>query len=157
MTHRTDIWKINSFLMCVSSSLCWFKLSGRNEQNLNFQTRFSQIGLRLDKKWRGQKLLRISSELIWCHFFSEILNTNFGVKFVLRISEKKWHHINSGEILSNFCPLHFLSNLNPIWEKCVWKFKFCSFCPDNLNQHCTTTENIALKLWQMLDEFFSSS
>ena len=31
---------------------CWFKLSGQNEQNLNFQTRFSQIGLRLDKKWR---------------------------------------------------------------------------------------------------------
>ena len=59
---------------------CWFKLSGQNEQNLNFQTRFSQIGLRLDKKWRGQKLLRISPELIWCHFFSEILNKNFTPK-----------------------------------------------------------------------------
>ena len=56
--------------------------------------------------------------------------------FLLRISEKKWDHISFGEILSNFCSLHFLSNLNPIWEKRVWKFKFCSFCPDNLNQHC---------------------
>ena len=35
---------------------CWFKLSGQNEQNLNFETRFSQIGLRLDKKWREQKI-----------------------------------------------------------------------------------------------------
>ena len=59
---------------------CWFKLSGQNEQNLNFQTRFSQIGLRLDKKWRGQKFLRISPELIGCHFFSEILNKNFTPK-----------------------------------------------------------------------------
>ena len=59
---------------------CWFKLSGQNDQNLNFQTRFSQIGLRLDKKWRVQKLLRISPELIWCHVFSEILNKNFSPK-----------------------------------------------------------------------------
>ena len=59
---------------------CWFKLSGQNEQNLNFQTRFSQIWLRLDKKEREQKLLRISPELIWCHFFSEILNKNFTPK-----------------------------------------------------------------------------
>ena len=43
---------------------CWFKLSGQNEQNLNFQTSFSQIGLKLDQKWREQKLLRISAELI---------------------------------------------------------------------------------------------
>ena len=60
---------------------CWFKLSGRNEQNLNFQTRFSQIGLRLDKKWRGQKLLRISPELIWCHF---------SPKFSTNILPQKW-------------------------------------------------------------------
>ena len=59
---------------------CWFKLSGQIEQNLNFQTRFSQIGLRLDKKWREQKLLRISPELICCHFFSEILNKIFAPK-----------------------------------------------------------------------------
>ena len=59
---------------------CWFKLSGQNEQNLNFQTRFSQIGLKLDKKWREQKLLRILSKLIWCYFFSEILNQNFTPK-----------------------------------------------------------------------------
>ena len=39
----------------------------------------SQIGLRLDKKWREQKLHRISSELIWCNFFSEILNQKFPV------------------------------------------------------------------------------
>ena len=37
---------------------------------------------------------------------------------------------------ATFCSLHFLSNLNPIWEKRVWKLKFCSFCPDSLNQHC---------------------
>ena len=53
---------------------CWFKLSGQNEQNLNFQTRFSQIGLKLDKKWRLQKLPKISPELKWCYFFSQILN-----------------------------------------------------------------------------------
>ena len=29
---------------------CWFKVSGQNEQNLHFQTRFYQIGLRLVKK-----------------------------------------------------------------------------------------------------------
>ena len=37
----------------------WFKLSGQNEQNLIFQTRFSQIGLRLHKKWTEQKMLKI--------------------------------------------------------------------------------------------------
>ena len=68
------------FTLCQVWVQCWFKLSGQNEQNLNFQTRFSQIGLRLDKKGRGQKLLRISPELIWCHFFSEILNINFNPK-----------------------------------------------------------------------------
>ena len=62
---------------------CCFKLSGQNEQSLNFQTRFSQIGLRLNKKWTEQKLLRISSELIWCNFFSEILNQNFTPKWVI--------------------------------------------------------------------------
>ena len=74
-------WKIKySILKSVLLWLgiqCWFKLSGQNEQNLNFQTRFSQIGLRLDKKWRGQKLLRILPKLIWCHFFSKVLNKNF--------------------------------------------------------------------------------
>ena len=40
------------------------KLSGQNEQNLNFQTRFSQIGLRLDKNGLEQMLLRILSELL---------------------------------------------------------------------------------------------
>ena len=39
--------------------------------------------------------------------------------------------------LSNFCYVHFLSNLNPIWEKCVWKIEFCLFCLVNLNQHST--------------------
>ena len=61
------------------------------------------------------------------HLKGKILVENFG---------EKWHHINSGENLSNFCSLHFLSNLNPIWEKRVCKFKFCSFYPDYLNQHC---------------------
>ena len=60
----------------------------------------------------------------------------FGVKCLLRISEKKWHHINSAGILSKFCLLKFSPKLNPIWEKRVWKFKLCSFCPDNWNQHC---------------------
>ena len=50
-----------------------------NEQNLNFQTRFSQIGLRLDTKRREQELLRVSSELT-SNFFSEILNQTFTPK-----------------------------------------------------------------------------
>ena len=66
-------------LVALSFVQCWFELSGQNE-NLNFKTRFSQIGLRLDKKWRKQKLLRISSELIWCIFFSATLNQNFTPK-----------------------------------------------------------------------------
>ena len=45
--------------------------------------------------------------------------THFGVKFGLRILEKKLQHINSGEILSNFCSLRFLSYLNPFGEKRV--------------------------------------
>ena len=36
--------------------------------------------LRLDKKWTEQKLLKISSELLLCNFFSEILNQNFTPK-----------------------------------------------------------------------------
>ena len=52
---------------------CWFKLTG---QNLTFQTRFSQIGLKLDKNWTEQKLITISPALIWCNFFSEMLNQN---------------------------------------------------------------------------------
>ena len=60
--------------------------------------------------------------------------THFGVKFLLWISEKKWHHIISGEILINFCFDHFLCNLNPIWEKRVWKFKFF-FRFVRINQH----------------------
>ena len=56
---------------------CWFKLSGQNEEKFSFQTRFSQFGLRLDKKRREQKLPRISSELKWCNFFSKVLNQNF--------------------------------------------------------------------------------
>ena len=50
--------------------------------------------------------------------------------------EKKLRHENFDEILSNFFSVPFLSNLNPIWEKRVWKFKFCSFLPDHLNQRC---------------------
>ena len=45
------------------------------------------------------------------------------------------HHINSDEILSKFCSVHFLSDLKPIWEKRVRSSEFCSFWPDNLNQH----------------------
>ena len=37
-------------------------------KTLNFQPRFSQIGLGLDKKGREQKVLRVPSELIWCNF-----------------------------------------------------------------------------------------
>ena len=62
----------------ISDVQCWFKLSGQIEQNLNFQTRFSPIGLRSDKNWGEQKLLRVSPELIWFSFFFEILNQNFG-------------------------------------------------------------------------------
>ena len=45
-----------------------------------FKRVFSQIWLRLDKKRTEQKLLKILSELIWCSFFSEILNQNFTPK-----------------------------------------------------------------------------
>ena len=45
---------------------CWFKLSGQNEQIKKVQTSFSQIGLRLDKKWREQNMLRTSLELLCC-------------------------------------------------------------------------------------------
>ena len=78
-TNNTTAEFFNEFELGTTIQ-CWFKLYGRNEQNLNFQTRFSQIGLRLDKKWTEQKLLRISPELIWCHFFAEILNKNFTPK-----------------------------------------------------------------------------
>ena len=72
------VWKISVWPMYFLQ--CWFKLSGQNKQNLDFQTRFSRIGLRLDKKWSEQKLLRILSKLIWCNFFSKILNQNFTPK-----------------------------------------------------------------------------
>ena len=55
---------------------CRFKLSGQNEQNLNFQTSFfpNWVKIRQEKN-------RNSSELIWCYFFfSEILNQNFTPK-----------------------------------------------------------------------------
>ena len=65
------------WFVSINQELRWFKLSGKNEQNLNFHTRFSQIRLRLDKKWWWQMLLKISPELIWCHFFSEIFDKNF--------------------------------------------------------------------------------
>ena len=45
------------------------------------------------------------------HFWGNILVENF---------EEKLYQINSYENLSNFCSLHFLSSLNPIWEKRVW-------------------------------------
>ena len=49
-----DTAKCEKLFACQTLMLyylqCRFKLSGQNEQNLNFQTRFSQIGLRLDKK-----------------------------------------------------------------------------------------------------------
>ena len=80
---------------------CWFKLSGQNEQILNFQTRFSQIGLRLDKKWREQKVLRISSKLIWCHFFSEILNENF---------TPKMGHFGFFQLIKNYTEINYLVN-----------------------------------------------
>ena len=81
--RKFDILKnfqIKRLFLVFFSLQCWFKLSGQIEQNLNFQTRFSQIGLRLDKNWTEKKLLRISPELLWCHFFSEILNKNFTPK-----------------------------------------------------------------------------
>ena len=62
------------------------------------------------------------------HFWGKILVEYFREKI----------NIYSREILSNFCSVHFLSNLNPIWEKRVWEIKFCTFCPINLNQYCTT-------------------
>ena len=33
--------------------------------------------------------------------------THFWGKIFVEHFEEKWHHIISGEILSNFCPLHF--------------------------------------------------
>ena len=40
---------------------------------------------------------------------------------------RKLHHIHSDEILSNFCSLHFLSDLNPIEKNALFS--------DNFNQH----------------------
>ena len=61
-------------------------------------------------------------------FWGKIL----GPKFVKQI-----HHNNSAKILSKFCPHKFSPKLNPIWKKRVTNLKFSSFCPVNLNQHCT--------------------
>ena len=87
---------------------CWFKLSGQNEQNLNFQTRFSQIALRLDKKWGGQKLLRILPELIWCHFFSKILNKNFTPKL---------GHFGFFQLIKNYAETTLLIDKKIIWQE----------------------------------------
>ena len=51
----------------------------------------------------------------------------------MRISEKKLHHIKSGEVLSNFYSFHLLFNLNPD-------------CPVNLNKRCTLFEYLMLRL-----------
>ena len=68
-----------------------------------------------------------------------MLAENFGEKFL---------YINSDETLSSFCSLHLLSNLNAIGEKRVSKFKFCSFCPDNLNIHCIWSIQY-LAIWEI--------
>ena len=77
----------------------------------------------------------------------------FGVKFWARNLQNTLHHINSAKNLSKFCLYKFSSKLNPIWEKRVLKFKFISFCPVNLNQHCTHQQkkkfkNVLLKVWE---------
>ena len=47
------------------------------------------------------------------------------------------HYINPGEILSNFVLFTFCLILTQIEKNS--NIKFCSFCPDNLNQHCTSS------------------
>ena len=72
----------------------------------------------------------------------------FGVKFRTRILQNKLFHINSAEILSKFYHHKFSHKLNPIWEKCVFNFKFNAFCPVNLNQHCRCKQFLQKKWLQ---------
>ena len=109
---------------------CWFKLSGRNEQNLNFQTRFSQIGLRLEKTWRWQKLLKISPELIWCHFFSEILNKKF---------TPKMGHFGFFQLIKNYAETTLLIDMKIISQEVSYavqqslrRVKFPKICANSL-------------------------
>ena len=81
---------LNNLGHLTRNILCWFKLSGQNELNFNFQTRFAPIGLRIDKKRREQKLLRILLELLWCFFFSEILNQKNYQELRWNYSVKWW-------------------------------------------------------------------
>ena len=56
-----DTAKCEKLFACQTLMLyylqCRFKLSGQNEQNLNFQTRFSQLGLRLEKSEEDKSCL----------------------------------------------------------------------------------------------------
>ena len=65
------------------------------------------------------------------------------------------HHINFDEILSKFCLHKFSPKLNPIREKRVLIFKFSSFCPVNVNQHCIIKANHCSKrVWIIKIENF---
>ena len=55
----------------------WFKIFGQNEKTWIFESVFLNLGLKLDKKWREQKLLRILPEIKCCNFFYETLNQKF--------------------------------------------------------------------------------
>ena len=77
----------------ISVIQCWFKLTGQNEQILKIQTRFSQIVLRLDKKWREQKLLKNSPELYGAIFSPE---------FSTKISPKKWEFFVFFQLTKNY-------------------------------------------------------
>ena len=46
---------------------CRFKITGQDKQNLNFQTQFSQTGLRLETKKREPELVRFLPEIILQH------------------------------------------------------------------------------------------
>ena len=65
---------------CIESSFFLYSADlnypDKTNKTWTFQTRFSQIGVKFDKMWRQQKLLKISPETIWCHFFCKILYKN---------------------------------------------------------------------------------
>ena len=78
---------------------CWFKLFG---QNLKLQTRFSQFELRLDKKWREQKVLKISPELV----------RNFQPKFYPKIG-----HFGFFQIIKNYAEITLLIDMKSISQE----------------------------------------
>ena len=83
--------------LTFSAVQCWFKLTGQNELNFKFETRFSQIGLSLGENLWRQKFLKILAGLIWCNLFYEIRAQNstpkrgrFGFSQLIKNYAKKY-------------------------------------------------------------------